>query len=535
MTAFVPTRPSGNRLRDFALVSLLLIVALQSGLPALRALAQDGGGGGSRAVVSNEFTYQGRLIQDGIPANGSFDFEFALFDVDSGGSPLATLAVIEDVLVTNGTFSARLDFAVNHFAGDARWLEVHARPGASTGSFALLGRQELTATPYALYATSALSATVATELVLPFSATVTNSSNEALLSLTHTSFGDTSVATLGNRFNAVYGEGAYNGVFGMGATGVGGSGTTIGVAGSTSNPLGKGVEGMNFGGGWGVYGDGLTGVYGRAAEPTGKGVHGDGNLFGVFGESPNTAVKGQHTGDSANGIGVFGVSSRGYGVYGSAPTSGIAATATGVYGQGGRIGVEGAGLGNGSGVVGGTSSVLAYGVNGSNGGSGVGVRGYSTGGTTGIGVFGQGQGDGVRGETTTLDKAGVSGIAAGGANTNWAAYFVGNVNVDGTVTATVMGPSDARLKHNITPLTSGLAAILQLRPVHFAWLDGHDANRAHPGFIAQEVREVLPEVVYEQSNEMGTLALNSAELIPILVAAIQELEARLAALEAAAE
>ena len=37
------------------------------------------------------FTYQGRLADNGAPANGAYDFQFTIFDALSGGNSLAVL------------------------------------------------------------------------------------------------------------------------------------------------------------------------------------------------------------------------------------------------------------------------------------------------------------------------------------------------------------------------------------------------------------------------------------------------------------
>ena len=48
------------------------------------------------------------------------------------------------------------------------------------------------------------------------------------------------------------------------------------------------------------------------------------------------------------------------------------------------------------------------------------------------------------------------------------------------------------------------------------------ASKTHFGFIAQELQQVYPELVYEQDN--GFLAINYVELIPVLVQSIKELK-----------
>lgn len=109
-----------------------------------------------RAALGTAFTYQGQLKDGGNPANGAYDFEFALYDALSGGAQIGSTVSANDVTVTNGYFTTPLDFGASAFTGDKRYLEIRVRPGASSGAYTTLSpRQELTATPYALYAKSA--------------------------------------------------------------------------------------------------------------------------------------------------------------------------------------------------------------------------------------------------------------------------------------------------------------------------------------------------------------------------------------------
>jgi hypothetical protein len=101
---------------------------------------------------SNAFTYQGRLSDGGAPVKGATDFTFTLYNADSGGGAVGVSNVVHDLLISNGLFTASLDFGAV-FDGSSRWIEIAVRPGASTGGFSVLNpRQPLTATPYALYA-----------------------------------------------------------------------------------------------------------------------------------------------------------------------------------------------------------------------------------------------------------------------------------------------------------------------------------------------------------------------------------------------
>jgi hypothetical protein len=65
----------------------------------------------------------------------------------------------------------------------------------------------------------------------------------------------------------------------------------------------------------------------------------------------------------------------------------------------------------------------------------------------------------------------------------------------------------------------GLKEIMKLHPVNYTWKDN---DRKDLGFIAQEIREVLPELVMESKDSMNTLLMNYQGVIPVLVKAIQE-------------
>jgi hypothetical protein len=86
--------------------------------------------------------------------------------------------------------------------------------------------------------------------------------------------------------------------------------------------------------------------------------------------------------------------------------------------------------------------------------------------------------------------------------------------------------SDSRLKENIVNSTYGLDAVKQLQAKKYN-LIGKEENSI--GLIAQEVEPVIPEVVRQSSN--GYYGVNYGALVPVLVEAIKELEARVASLE----
>jgi hypothetical protein len=128
-----------------------LVLSLAGGARAQDPIRE--GGATVQAALGTAFTYQGRLADGGIPAEGSYDFRFILYDADVGGSQDGSTVSKENVPVGDGYFSVALDFGSTAFTGQARYLEIGVRPGDSTGAHTTLSpRQPLTATPYALYA-----------------------------------------------------------------------------------------------------------------------------------------------------------------------------------------------------------------------------------------------------------------------------------------------------------------------------------------------------------------------------------------------
>lgn len=108
------------------------------------------------------FTYQGRLLQSGQYLDGvTCDFRFGLYTAPSGGSPLGTTQIVSGVPVTNGYFTADLDFG-DQFDGGERYLQVAVRCPPDASYTTLSGRVRLNASPYALYARNAANATHAT-------------------------------------------------------------------------------------------------------------------------------------------------------------------------------------------------------------------------------------------------------------------------------------------------------------------------------------------------------------------------------------
>ena len=72
---------------------------------------------------------------------------------------------------------------------------------------------------------------------------------------------------------------------------------------------------------------------------------------------------------------------------------------------------------------------------------------------------------------------------------------------------------------------------MKLQPRRFDWKNGDGKNIA--GFVAQEVEEILPDLVsdYKYNDEETKKAIKMGDMIPTLVKAIQELTAKVDKLE----
>lgn len=101
------------------------------------------------------FTYQGRLNVGGNPASGVYDLTFTLFNVNSNGFAWAGPVTNSAKAISNGLFTAVIDFGPGVFDGANYWLEIGVRTNGGAGFNALSPRQQLFATPYALMAGSA--------------------------------------------------------------------------------------------------------------------------------------------------------------------------------------------------------------------------------------------------------------------------------------------------------------------------------------------------------------------------------------------
>ena len=162
--------------------------------------------------------------------------------------------------------------------------------------------------------------------------------------------------------------------------------------------------------------------------------------------------------------------------------------------------------------------------------------------------FGSGIGSAIRGmayyngaggdsHTLILSSVGSVQIAeyvSSGVYNDWANFDSNGLAVEGRITATgnitAYASSDRRLKDNITPITSPLIKISKIGGYEFDWNENQSDFEGHDvGVIAQEIKEVLPEVVTERKD--GYLAVRYEKLVPLLIEGIKELTDRVEKLE----
>ena len=122
---------------------------------------------------------------------------------------------------------------------------------------------------------------------------------------------------------------------------------------------------------------------------------------------------------------------------------------------------------------------------------------------------------------------------------------VGSISSSGSNTS-YNTSSDYRLKENVTYSWDATTRLKQLKPARFNFISD-SSNTLLDGFLAHEVSSVVPEAVtgdkdgtYTAQDELDGLGtqgqpnyqgIDHSKLVPLLVKTIQELEARIAALE----
>lgn len=135
-------------------------------------------------------------------------------------------------------------------------------------------------------------------------------------------------------------------------------------------------------------------------------------------------------------------------------------------------------------------------------------------------------------QTVTVQNAGASG-------TRYLEWFVAGTTDVGYITSDGTGVtyatlSDYRLKDSPQPMTGALDKIAQLKPCTYTWKSSGETGQ---GFIAHELQSVFPDAVAGEKDGVDAngnpvyQGVDTSFLVATLVAAVQELQAKVAALE----
>jgi hypothetical protein len=225
--------------------------------------------------MGTAWTYQGRLMDINEPADGLYDFQFNAYESPNSIRPLASLQDLNDIDVIDGYFTIELDFGNKIYDVNSVWLEIAVRSGdlVDPNAYVILSpRQQITPTPFAIYASSA---TISPPLHL------SDERSEPVI------------------------EGANSGL-GPGVQGQTSSGAKGGVVGRHTETGNYGYVGSSI---YGLYGEIQTdtknqaAVYGKDNSSGNYGYFGDAN-YGVYGEAygnENAGVYGKGTDGSYAG------------------------------------------------------------------------------------------------------------------------------------------------------------------------------------------------------------------------------------------
>ncbi|MGA2245856.1 MAG: tail fiber domain-containing protein [Verrucomicrobiota bacterium] len=240
------------------------------------------------------FTYQGQLQNNGSPSSGTYSLIFSVFTTNSGGSAVAGPVTNAGVAVVNGLFQVRVDFGNAVWNGATNWLQIGVASNGVPPFTTLAPRQELTPTPYAIYAENAGS--------VPGFATYPNTNGAPNLlggsSMNFVSSGIVGATIGGGGANDFLGDAYSNTVTGDFGTIGGGLGNTAGSGYYTT--VGGGFGNSASGGNAAIMGGALNragGSYSLVGGGFGNSASGGGSFVGGGGFDGNT----NYAGNSAQG------------------------------------------------------------------------------------------------------------------------------------------------------------------------------------------------------------------------------------------
>jgi hypothetical protein len=533
------------------------------------------------------FTYQGRLTDGGTAANGNYDLQFALFDSLSGGAQVGSTLTLNTVAVSNGVFTVSLDFGANAFNGAGRFLEISARPSGGGSFTLLSPRQQVTSTPYAVRSLNAASADSVPASGVPSGSgnyIQNSSSTQASSNFNISGVGTANIVNATTQFNLngkriLSNSGGFNLFAGetAGASNTDGNFNTFAGAGAGAANTNGSVNAF-FGQGAGF--KNTTGSFnsffgeGAGSRITG----GESNAF--FGAAAGSAVvDGSNNTFVGGGAGSFNSTSNGDN--NTLLGANTFVSSTGLFNP-----TNATAIGAKARVDASNSLVLGS-INGTNlatADTNVGIgtttpatRLHIKGAAETIRLEGTSSGNANRAYVAFYDALGPSGFVGDEAAINNATYlgsYVGDVvlfpsigetlratstgrvgigdanpadklDVDGDIRTGTSGTngclknnnggtligtcsSDLRFKRNLTPFGSVLNQVTRLQPKYFYWRASEFKDKGfgperEAGLIAQEVEQVLPQLVSEDSE--GYKLVDYSKLPLMLLQAVKELKA----------
>ncbi len=507
------------------------------------------------------FTYQGELRQDGSGVSDACDCAFSLWDDPSAGTQVGPTLTFDGqggnpppIDVANGLFTVELDFGGTAFNGQARWLDIAVACPSGGVLQPLSPRQAITATPYALQTRGifvndlnnvGIGTTTPDQTLHVHKGSAGSASGHThapLVVENSTSAYINILSPDANERGILFGDPSFNA---DGGVMYNSSDTPDGLQFRVNGNITKMILGANGNVGIGTIAPTKAlDLFRSLGEPeVGIGLQVGGSWKAEIAQTPSSLLTFRNGGQDRLVLSPAG----NVGINKPDPQSNIQLHV--VRGLTvGTVPADGAAIFgdslNGPAIVGfsKTSGAAAiWGSNTSNTGASNGVRGttYTPSGAAldAQAWHGSGTNYGVR--AFTISPNGYAAYFEGGRN-----YFEGNVGIGTTAPAAkldVVGniqatgnvcaaniacPSDARFKTNVRPLSDALDRVEKLKPVSYDWRheafpDRRFSADRQVGLIAQEVKDILPEIVHEGSD--GYLAVDYARLTPLLVEAVKEM------------
>ena len=124
-------------------------------LPVLLALAVLNLTLSTAFAQGTAFTYQGQLQTNSTPVHGTYNLQFSLFTVATGGAAVAGPVTTNGVFITNGLFAVAIDFGAGVWNGTTNWLQIAVESNGASSFTTLTPRQQIMPVPYAIFAKGA--------------------------------------------------------------------------------------------------------------------------------------------------------------------------------------------------------------------------------------------------------------------------------------------------------------------------------------------------------------------------------------------